>query len=39
MRKLKRRVAKVNMKKRGLVQICKGKPSYFAQNWREWVKR
>ena len=42
MRKLKRRVAKVNMKKRGLVQICKkdrNGSSYFAKNWRDWVKR
>lgn len=43
MRKLKRAVAKANMKKAGLVQICKGNKrgnkSYFALNWREWVRR
>ena len=38
MRKLKRHVAKVNMKKRGCVQICKGKPSAFSLHWRDYVR-
>lgn len=41
MRKLARGVAKVNMKKKGMVQFCKhpgNSRSYFAQHWREYVR-
>ena len=45
MRKLKRSVAKANMKKKGLRQICKKErrldshlPSYFALNWHDYVR-
>lgn len=40
MRKLKRMVAKKNMKKAGLVRICDkiGGTSYFAKHWREYVR-
>lgn len=41
MRKLARGVAKVNMKKKGMVQVCKhsrNTRSYFAQHWREYVR-
>lgn len=41
MRKLARGVAKVNMKKKGMVQFCKhsrNNPSFFSQNWREYVR-
>lgn len=39
MRKLKRLVAKTNMKKRGMGRICKkiGSESYFSKHWREFV--
>lgn len=39
MRKLKRLVAKNNMKKAGMSRICKknGGRSWFAQHWREWI--
>lgn len=39
MRKLARRVAKENMKRRGLSRICKkyGGESYFSKHWREYV--
>lgn len=36
MRKLKRRIAKVNMKKRGMRKICKD--GFFASHWREYVR-
>ena len=47
MRRLARNVAKVNMKKAGMVQICKkgakkgttGSVSYFSIFWREWAKK
>lgn len=38
---LARNVAKVNMKKKGMVQFCKrsrNNPSYFSQHWREYVR-
>lgn len=41
MRKLARSVAKVNMKKKGMVQFCKhpgNNQSFFAQHWREYVR-
>lgn len=41
MRKLARNVAKVNMKKRGMVQFCKhnrNNPSFFSKHWREYVR-
>ncbi len=41
MRKLARGVAKVNMKKKSMVQFCKhsgNTRSYFAQHWREYVR-
>ena len=34
-RELDREVAKVNMKKKGLHQICKG--TFFPENWRKFV--
>lgn len=39
MRKLKRLVAKTNMKKKGICKICKdfGDGSYFAKHWREYI--
>lgn len=41
MRKLASSVAKVNMKKKGMVQFCKHpreNQSYFAKHWREYVR-
>lgn len=40
MRKLKRLMAKYNMKKKGIRQICKkkGGSSFFANNWKEYVR-
>ena len=40
MRKLKRMVARNNMKKKGLTQVNKKKAgvSFFAENWRDYVK-
>lgn len=39
MRKLKRAVAKTNMKRKGLSRIFKkiGGESYFYKHWREYV--
>ncbi len=37
MRKLKRMVARNNMKKAGLSRIHKG--DFFSKNWREYVNR
>lgn len=42
MRKLAQNAAKVSMKKKGMVRFCKhprGNRSYFAQHWREYVRR
>ena len=38
-RKLKRLVAKANMKKAGIHQPCKnkGNGSYFSKHWREYL--
>lgn len=38
LRRLSRNVAKVNMKKEGMRQICKGRPSFFSLRWREYAK-
>ena len=40
MRKLKRSVARNNMKKRGITQINKKKAgaSFFSENWRDFIK-
>ena len=35
MRKLKRTVAKYNMRRLGLTKICKD--DFFAKNWRQYV--
>mgnify|MGYP006916043107 CR=1 FL=1 len=40
MRKIKRNIAKVNMKKAGLSKICKKDfegNSYFSIHWREFI--
>lgn len=39
MRKLRRAVAKTNMKRKGIRRICKktGYGSYFAEHWREYI--
>lgn len=39
MRKLKRAVAKANMKRKGLSRIFKktGGENYFSKHWREYV--
>lgn len=37
-RRLARNVAKANMKKAGIVQICKDRPSFFSLHWREYAK-
>lgn len=44
MRKLRRMVAKTNMRNAGIHKTCKkdvhtkyGKTSYFAEHWREYV--
>ena len=47
LRRLARSVAKANMKKAGMRQICKsGRKhgetrgySWFARNWKEWAKK
>ena len=40
MRRLKRGVAKANMRREGITQICKkdGEHSFFANNWRDYAK-
>lgn len=40
MRRLKRGVAKANMRREGFTQICKkdGEHSFFANNWRDYAK-
>lgn len=39
MRKLKRSVARANMKRCGIIRINKknGKSSFFSEHWREYV--
>ena len=37
-RRMARTVAKINMKKKGMRQICKGRPSFFSLHWREYAK-
>lgn len=39
LRKIARNVARNRMKKAGYVRINKGNPSFFAQNWRIFLKR
>lgn len=34
-REMDRAIAKINMKKKGLHQICKG--DYFARNWKFYI--
>jgi hypothetical protein len=40
MRKLKRLVAKYNMRKKGIKQFCKkkGGSSFFSQHWKEYIR-
>lgn len=42
MRKILRNMAKVNMKKKGMRQICKknkNRESWFSKNWRDYVPK
>lgn len=43
LRKLKRNVAKVNMKRAGMRKICKKDvkqyDSWFSINWRDWIQK
>lgn len=36
-RTIARNVARIKMKKKGYTRINKGKPSFFAKNWRDFV--
>ena len=36
-RELDRAVARANMKRAGMHQINKGKPSWFSENWRKYA--
>lgn len=38
MRKLARKVAHKRMAQRGLTKVNKGKPSFFSQHWRDYVR-